>query len=158
MTVVSTEHPFAQYVRTLGRGKNTARSLTREEAFAAFTHILNEEVEDIQLGAFLLLLRVKGEDENEMAGFAEAAQQFIQAPSITVDIDWPSYAGKHKQQPWYLLAALLLAARAALVVALLLAAFWLAMIAALVAALLVADAAFNFRRSSKRSVGLIKSP
>ena len=110
MTINPVEHPFAQYVRILGRGKNTARSLTREEAFAAFTHILKAEVEDIQLGAFLLLLRVKGESVEEMAGFAEAAQQFINAPALAVDIDWPSYAGKHKQQPWYLLAALLLAA------------------------------------------------
>ena len=106
----SQEHAFAQYVRILGKGKNTSRSLTREEAFAAFTHVLKQEVEDIQLGAFLLLLRVKGEDENEMAGFAEAAQQFINAPALAVDIDWPSYAGKHKQDPWYLLSALLLAA------------------------------------------------
>jgi len=104
------EHPFAHYVRILGKGANTSRSLNREEAAAAFTHILKQEVEDIQLGAFLLLLRVKGEDKNEMAGFAEAAQQFINAPSLAIDIDWPSYAGKHKQDPWYLLSALLLAA------------------------------------------------
>jgi anthranilate phosphoribosyltransferase len=106
----TTEHSFAQYVRIIGKGKHTHRSLTYEEAYAAFTHILRGEVEDIQLGAFLLLMRVKGEEVVEMAGFAKAAQDFIQAPPITVDIDWPSYAGKHKQQPWYLLAAFLLAA------------------------------------------------
>ena len=103
------EHNFAQFVRILGRGKHTSRSLTREEANAAFTLILKEEVLDIQLGAFLMLLRVKGENAHEMAGFADAAQQFINAPNLAVDIDWPSYACKNKQAPWYLLAALLLA-------------------------------------------------
>jgi anthranilate phosphoribosyltransferase len=103
------EHAFASYLRILGRGKHTARSLTREEAHAAFSHILKHEVLDIQLGAFLMLLRVKGEDANEMAGFAEAARDIIAAPPLDVHIDWPSYAGKNKQQPWYLLAALLLA-------------------------------------------------
>ena len=29
------EHPFAQYVRILGKGKNGSRSLTQEEAFTA---------------------------------------------------------------------------------------------------------------------------
>lgn len=106
----SPEHPFATYVRIIGKGKHTHRSFTYEEAYAAFSHILRGEVEDIQLGAFLLLMRVKGEEAQEMAGFAKAVQDFIQAPSIAVDIDWPSYAGKHKQQPWYLLAAFLLAA------------------------------------------------
>lgn len=105
----SAEHPFAPFVRILGKGKNTSRSLTREEAFEAFTHLLNGNIEPVQLGAFLLLLRVKGETAEELAGFAAAAQQHIAAPPLAVDIDWPSYAGKHKQQPWYLLAAFLLA-------------------------------------------------
>lgn len=106
----TTEHPFAQYVRIIGKGKHTHRSFTYEEAYAAFTHILRGEVEEIQLGAFLLLMRVKGEEAQEMAGFAKAAQDFIQAPEMAVEIDWPSYAGKHKQQSWYLLAAFVLAA------------------------------------------------
>ncbi len=103
------EHPFAQYVRILGKGKNSGRSLTREEAQTAFTMVLNGEVEDIQLGALLLLLRVKGENAEEMAGFAQACRDHIAAPEISVDIDWPSYAGKRKQLPWFLLSALLLA-------------------------------------------------
>lgn len=109
MSIELTEHSFAQYVRILGKGKNTSRSLTRDEAFEAFNHILREDIEPIQLGAFLLLLRVKGETVDEMTGFASAAQQYINAPAIAADIDWPSYAGKHKQQAWYLLTALLLA-------------------------------------------------
>lgn len=104
-----TEHPFAEYVRIIGKGKNTHRSYTYEEAYAAFSQVLRGEVEDIQLGAFLLLLRVKGEEAHEMAGFAKAAQDFIGAPKTEVEIDWPTYAGKHKQQAWFILSALLLA-------------------------------------------------
>ena len=53
------EHPFAPYVRTLGRGKRARRSLTREEAADAMAMILCGEAEPAQIGAFLMLLRVK---------------------------------------------------------------------------------------------------
>ena len=53
------EHPFAPYVRTLGRGKRARRSLTREEAADAMAMILRGEAEPAQVGAFLMLLRVK---------------------------------------------------------------------------------------------------
>ncbi len=46
------EHPFAQYVRILGKGKTGSRSLSYEEAHQAFTMILKGEVLDVQLGAF----------------------------------------------------------------------------------------------------------
>ncbi|MDH5410445.1 MAG: glycosyl transferase, partial [Alphaproteobacteria bacterium] len=62
------EHPFAQYVRILGRGKALTRSLTIEEAEAAMDMILRGEVLPEQLGAFLMLLRVKEEDGQEIAG------------------------------------------------------------------------------------------
>ena len=106
----SHEHPFAQYVRTLGKGKKGSRSLSQEEAYTAFTMILNNEVEDIQLGAFLMLLRVKEESAEEIAGFVQACKDFIKAPKdITVDIDWSSYAGKRKQLPWFIASLLILA-------------------------------------------------
>jgi anthranilate phosphoribosyltransferase len=102
-------HPFANYLRQLGRGKTGTRSLTRDEACMAMTMILQDKVEDIQIGAFLLLLRVKEETPDELAGFVDAARACINAPSIHVDIDWSSYAGKRRQPPWFLLAARALA-------------------------------------------------
>lgn len=73
--------------------------------------ILNRQVDDVQLGAFLMLLRVKEESAEELAGFARACREWIaQAPSGgVVDLDWTSYAGKRRQPHWFLLAALLLA-------------------------------------------------
>lgn len=103
------EHPFAEFVRILGKGKRGSRSLTYDEALRAFGMILNDEVEDVQLGAFLMLLRVKEESVDELAGFVQAAKDRIQLPAVQVDLDWSSYAGKRKHYPWFLLAALTLA-------------------------------------------------
>ena len=103
------EHPFAQYVRIIGKGKNGARSLTYEEAYQAFSMILNNEVLDVQLGAFLMLLRVKEESVDELTGFVQATKDQLNFPKLEVDLDWSSYAGKRKHYPWFLLAALTLA-------------------------------------------------
>jgi anthranilate phosphoribosyltransferase len=103
------EHPFAQYVRILGKGKTGSRSLSYQEAYSAMTMILDGEAEDVQLGAFLMLLRVKEESHEELAGFVQSVRDSLQAPAIKVDLDWSSYAGKRRQLPWYLLAALALA-------------------------------------------------
>lgn len=102
------EHPFAQYVRIVGKGKNGARSLTYDEAYQAFSLILKNEVLDVQLGAFLMLLRVKEESVDELAGFVQATRDQLSLKSLTVDLDWSSYAGKRKHYPWFLLAALAL--------------------------------------------------
>ena len=87
------EHPFAQYIRILGKGKKGSRELTGDEAYAAMGMLLDGEIEDVQLGAFLMLLRYKEETAEELAGFARAVQERVQAPSIKVDLDWPTYAG-----------------------------------------------------------------
>lgn len=103
------EHPFAQYVRILGKGKRGSRSLTFAEAHDAFGQILDGQVLDAQLGAFLMLLRVKEESVDELAGFVTATRDRLQLPILSVDLDWSSYAGKRKHYPWFLLAALILA-------------------------------------------------
>lgn len=105
------EHPFAKYIQMLGKGQHGARDLTQEEARDALKMILAHEVEPIQLGAFLMLMRVKEETGAEVAGFVQAARASLVLPDNLpkVALDWPSYAGKRRQLPWYLLSALLLA-------------------------------------------------
>ncbi len=103
------EHPFAQYVRIVGKGKNGARSLSYDEAYQAFGMILKNEVLDVQLGAFLMLLRVKEESVDELAGFVQATRDQLNFKTLDVDLDWSSYAGKRKHYPWFILAALTLA-------------------------------------------------
>ena len=108
-TETPAEHPFAPFVRILGKGKRGARNMTRAEAREAMGMVLDEKVEDTQLGAFLMLLRHKEESPDELAGFTEAVRERLHAPELTVDIDWPTYAGKKRHLPWYLLAAKCLA-------------------------------------------------
>ena len=103
------EHPFAQFIRIIGKGKTGARSLTYDEAYQAFSMILRNEVLDVQLGAFLMLLRVKEESVDELAGFVQATRDQLQFKPLQVDLDWSSYAGKRRHYPWFLLAALTLA-------------------------------------------------
>ena len=105
------EHPFADIIRILGKGKKGSRPLTQEEAYRAMHMILADEVLPVQLGAFLMLMRVKEETPEELAGFVTAARETF-APHIgqtQVDLDWSSYAGKRRHLPWFLLSALLLA-------------------------------------------------
>ena len=98
-------------MRILGRGKTLTRSLTAEEAEAAMAMILAGQTRPEQIGAFLMLLRVKEETGEEIAGFIRAARATFAKPpdAPPVDLDWPSYAGKKRQAPWFLLAAILLA-------------------------------------------------
>ena len=103
------EHPFAAFIRILGKGKSSTRSLNQSEARQAFTMILRGETEPVQLGAFLMLLRVKEETPEELAGFVEACRENMLAPpaGLSADLDWSSYAGKKHQHPWFILAFLL---------------------------------------------------
>ena len=105
----SMEHPFASFVRILGKGQKGSRGLTEAEAFEAMGMLLDGKVEDTQLGAFLMLLRFKEETPEELAGFTRAVRERVNAPAIAVDIDWPAYAGKRRQLPWFMLAAKALA-------------------------------------------------
>ena len=107
--ITPAEHPFAPFVRILGKGKRGARDLTREEAREAMGMLLDGKAEDTQLGAFLMLLRHKEESAAELAGFTEAVRERLDTPPIAVDLDWPTYAGKKRHLPWYLLAAKCLA-------------------------------------------------
>ncbi len=99
---------FSHYVATLGRGPGRSRALTRDEARAAFAAVLQGMVDPHQVGAFLMLLRYRGEDPDEVAGLVEAAQAILPAMP-QADLDWPSYgAGRTRGAPWFLLAALAL--------------------------------------------------
>ncbi len=109
--MTAAEHEFAPFVRILGKGKNGSRSLTRQESMDSMRMILRNEVEPEQLGAFLMLLRVKEESPEEIAGFVDACKAELNIPGNmpAIDLDWSSYAGKKRQLPWYLLTCLLLA-------------------------------------------------
>lgn len=108
--LIPEEHLFAPFVRILGKGRKGSRGLTLDEAYAAMGMVLRGDIEPEQLGAFLMLLRVKEETPEEVAGFVRAVRDYLQYPaSAEADLDWSSYAGKRRHSPWYVLSALLLA-------------------------------------------------
>ncbi|WP_158930425.1 glycosyl transferase family protein [Acidisphaera sp. S103] len=103
---------FAPFVTTLGRGPGRSRALTRDEARIAFGMVLRGEADPHQVGAFLMLLRFRGEDAEEITGMVQATRVHagLGRPELGVDLDWPSYgAGRTRGAPWFLLAALALA-------------------------------------------------
>jgi len=107
------EDKFAPYVAALGRGPGRSRDLTQEEARTAFGLILEGAADRAQIGAFLMLLRYRGENPATIAGLVQAARDHIglPLPGLAADLDWPSYgAGRTREAPWFLLAALALAA------------------------------------------------
>jgi anthranilate phosphoribosyltransferase len=65
----------------------------------------------VQLGAFLMLMRVKEETGAEVAAAVKAIKESLTVPENApkVDLDWSSYAGKRRVLPWYILSTLLLA-------------------------------------------------
>ena len=105
------EHPFASFIRILGKGKAGTRALSQSEARQAFGMILDAAAEPLQIGAFLMLLRVKEETPDELAGFIQACRAKMRTPpkNLRADLDWSSYAGKRHQHPWFILSLLLLA-------------------------------------------------
>jgi anthranilate phosphoribosyltransferase len=108
------EHPFAAFVRTLGRGPGRSRALTQAEAREALSLMLDGKADPHQVGAFLMLLRYRGESVEESAGLVEAARAAVGArppeDGSAIDLDWPSYgAGRTRGAPWFLLSALALA-------------------------------------------------
>jgi anthranilate phosphoribosyltransferase len=106
----ATEHPFARFLRAVGRGPSLSRPLACEEAEEAMGAILRGQAEPVQIGALFLVLRYRKETPEELAGFTRAARAWWPAPATpSADLDWPSYADRHKQLPYFLLSALLLA-------------------------------------------------
>ncbi|TYL48170.1 glycosyl transferase family protein [Marinomonas sp. IMCC 4694] len=103
---------FTQYVKILGRGKKGARSLTVEEAEHAMSLLLACQVAPEQSGAFWMLIRIREETVEETVGFTSAVRKHLAQKTPLghkVDLDWPAYAGKRNELPWFLLAALALA-------------------------------------------------
>ncbi|SPF79856.1 glycosyl transferase family protein [Pseudoprimorskyibacter insulae] len=96
---------LSEHVRILGRGPGRSRSLSLEEARDAMRLILTDQAAPEAVGALLMLLRMKGETPDEIAGFAMGARQDLTG-RLPVDLDWPSYAaGRTRGLPWFLLSA-----------------------------------------------------
>lgn len=102
---------LAPFVRIVAQGKGRARSMTMEEARAAMTEILTGDPAPEAVGALLMVLRLRGETVDEIAGFVSALRATLSHWQVAqAAIDWPSYAsGRTRGAPWYLLSARLVA-------------------------------------------------
>ncbi len=101
---------ISQYIREIGRGKEGARSLTRVQAADLFGQVLDGTVSDLEVGAFCIAMRVKGETPEEMAGFLDATHARLQrVPAAQPVVVLPSYNGARKLPGLLPLLALLLA-------------------------------------------------
>ena len=102
---------IGHYIKEIGRGKDGARALSREQAADLFGQVLDGSVTDLEIGAFCLAMRIKGETPAEMAGFLDATHQRLQLipagqrPVVVI----PSYNGARKLPVLTPLLALLLA-------------------------------------------------
>ena len=102
---------IANYIKEIGRGKDGARSLSREQAADLLGQVLDGGVTDLEIGAFCLAMRIKGETAQEMAGFLDATHARMNRlpagdkPLVVL----PSYNGARKLPGLAPLLALLLA-------------------------------------------------
>jgi anthranilate phosphoribosyltransferase len=103
---------YAPLIKELGRGARGARDLSREQAETLFGEMLDGQVPDMELGAMLIALRVKGESADEVAGFLAAMQArtaSLAAPAGPRTVLLPSFNGARKQANLMPLVAQLLA-------------------------------------------------
>jgi anthranilate phosphoribosyltransferase len=63
---------IGHYIKEIGRGRDGARALKREQATDLMGQVLDGQVSDLEVGAFCLAMRIKGETAEEMAGFLNA--------------------------------------------------------------------------------------
>ena len=73
---------ISHYIKEIGRGKEGARSLTREQAADLFGLVLDGAVSDLEIGAFCLSMRIKGETTDELMGFIDAAEARINGDAL----------------------------------------------------------------------------
>lgn len=106
---------IGHHIQIIGRGKEGARALSREHAADMFGQILDGAVSDLEVGAFCMAMRIKGESPQEMAGFLDATHQRLKKiPSMqdTTErpaIVLPSYNGARRLPGLVPLLGLLLA-------------------------------------------------
>ncbi len=102
---------ISHYIKDIGRGKDGARAIDRAQAADLMGQVLDGQVSDLELGAFCLAMRIKGETPEEMAGFLDATHARLNkvhtagVPTVVL----PSYNGARKLPVLTPLLALLLA-------------------------------------------------
>ena len=97
---------LAPFVQIVARGKGRARALPLAAAQEALTLILQGDAAPEAVGALLMVMRLRGETAEEIAGFTAALRAHVQGNLPKAHLDWPSYAaGRSRSAPLFLLAS-----------------------------------------------------
>jgi anthranilate phosphoribosyltransferase len=103
---------YAHYIKEIGRGAAGAQHLSSEDARQLYAAMLDGGVADLELGAIIIALRVKGESLDEMLGFMAAVDdrtQCLDVPHGRVrPVVLPTYNGARKEANLTPLLAMLL--------------------------------------------------
>lgn len=103
---------FVPYIKEIARGLEGSRDLSADDARQLYGAMLDGGVPDLEMGAILVALRMKGESLDEMLGFFDACNtrlHSLQAPAIRPrPVVIPSYNGARKGANLTPLLALLL--------------------------------------------------
>jgi anthranilate phosphoribosyltransferase len=84
-------------LKDIGRGAHGARHLDRVVAQATLGRILDGEVGDLEVGAFVMAMRMKGETLDELSGFLDAAhERCLRLRSDRPVVLIPSYNGSRR--------------------------------------------------------------
>ncbi|MBO0990842.1 DNA-binding protein YbiB [Delftia sp. SD018] len=104
---------ISQYIKEIGRGARGAKALERPQAADLFGQVLDGGVSDLEIGAFCIAMRIKGETVEEMSGFLDAVHarvaRFPASAHGRPVIVLPSYNGARRLPVLTPLLALLLA-------------------------------------------------
>ena len=104
---------ISHYIKEIGRGPRGARPLDRAQATDLMAQVLDGAITDLELGAFCLAMRIKGETPQEMAGFLDAAHarmNLVPAGNRPLVV-LPSYNGARRLPVLTPMLALLVARR-----------------------------------------------
>lgn len=86
-----------QFIAKIGRGLKTSKDLTWEEAKHAMRLMVEGRATPVQVGAFLIAMRLKTESVSELAALTFAAREYappLPLPRHLPCVDLPVYAGK----------------------------------------------------------------
>lgn len=90
---------ISTYLKEIGRGKQGARPLARAQAADLFGQLLDGDASDLEIGAFCIAMRVKGETPEELCGFLDATHarlRRVHSASGRPVVVLPSYNGARR--------------------------------------------------------------
>ncbi|HQX67679.1 MAG TPA: DNA-binding protein YbiB, partial [Ottowia sp.] len=102
---------ISSYIKIIGRAAPGAQPLSREQAADLMGQVLDGSCTDLEIGAFCVAMRIKGETPEEMAGFLDAVHARMNRlpASDRPVVVLPSYNGARRLPVLTPLLALMLA-------------------------------------------------